>query len=82
MLQTTPYRTAPEVIAYLLTFGVHANADDVYRLLDHVFAGAAINELAGDVDGSGDINVLDARLLMNHVADRVGYGLNCTCGRL
>jgi len=53
--------------------------DDVHLLLDHVFTGVVINEWAGDVDGSGDINMLDVRLLMNHVADRVGYGLNCTC---
>ena len=31
VLQTTPYRTAPEVIAYLLPLGIHASADDVYR---------------------------------------------------
>ena len=38
-----------------------------------------VYNICGDVDGSGSINVLDVRLLMNHVANQEGYELNCTC---
>lgn len=51
-------------------------------LLEHVFTGVVINEWTGDVDRSGGIIMPDVWLLMNHIADRVGYGLNCVCGRL
>jgi hypothetical protein len=32
-----------------------------------------------DVDGSGPVNIMDARLLINHLADPAEYPLNCTC---
>jgi len=52
---------------------------DLQLLLDHVFVGTLItNECVSDVDGSGDINILDVRLLMNHIANKAGYPLNCT----
>lgn len=52
---------------------------DLQLLLVHLFARAQINKWAGDVDGSGYINILDARLLMNNITNPTGYPLNCTC---
>lgn len=53
---------------------------DLQLLLDHLFTGIPVNnEYAGDVDGNGYINILDVRLLMNHLIDNSGYPLNCTC---
>jgi len=52
---------------------------DLQLLLVHLFAGAQINKWAGDVDGNGYINILDARLLRNNITNPTGYPLNCTC---
>jgi hypothetical protein len=56
------------------------DAADLQLLLERIFAGTPIaRDCAGDVDGSGTINILDARLLVNHLADREAYPLNCAC---
>jgi hypothetical protein len=36
----------------------------------------------GDVDDSGIINILDVRLLMNHVADPTGYPVDANAGNV
>jgi len=52
---------------------------DLQLLLAHVFAGVQVaDERVCDVDGSGAVNILDARLLMHHIADPGAYPLNCT----
>ena len=39
-----------------------------------------VRGMCGDVDGSGIINILDVRLLMNHVADPTGYPVDSWAG--
>jgi parallel beta-helix repeat protein len=46
--------------------------------------GARVNVLGmcGDVDGNGLVNILDVRLLMNHVADSTGYPVESWAGNV
>ncbi|KAF5430979.1 CASH domain-dontaining protein [Candidatus Methanophagaceae archaeon] len=41
-----------------------------------------VHGICGDVDGSGNINILDVRLLMNHVADPDGYPVESWAGNV
>ena len=41
-----------------------------------------VHGICGDVDGSGNINILDVRLLMNHVADLDGYPVESWAGNV
>jgi hypothetical protein len=55
------------------------DAADLQLLLAHIFTRAQVaNECVCDVDGSGGVNILDARLLINHLADQEAYPLRCT----
>ena len=38
--------------------------------------------ICGDVDDSGVVNILDVRLLMNHVADPTGYPVDANAGNV
>jgi len=55
------------------------NSTDILLLTKYTFypEGIQINELAGDVDGSGCNNILDSRLLMKHVFNETQYPLIC-----
>ena len=51
--------------------------NDLQLLSDHIFTGTPVYEYAANVDGRVNINILDMRLLMNHISDPDTYQLNC-----
>ena len=50
---------------------------DVVIVLEIAVSG--VYDSAADLDENGYVNVLDARLLLHHIADPIGYPLNGTC---
>ncbi|MEA1864975.1 MAG: NosD domain-containing protein [Euryarchaeota archaeon] len=53
---------------------------DLLPLLRRVVAGTPLaGDCVCDIDGSGAVNALDARLLMGHIHDPAGYSLHCGC---
>ena len=53
---------------------------DLLLLLRRVVTGTPLaGDCVCDIDGSGTVNALDARLLMGHIHDPAGYSLHCGC---
>ncbi|MEA3293410.1 MAG: dockerin type I domain-containing protein [Euryarchaeota archaeon] len=55
------------------------NSTDIVLLIKYTFypEGIQINELTGDVDGSGCNTIIDSRLLIKHVFNETQYPLIC-----